>query len=326
MRLSNTLGIIIGSLIVIGGITGAIVYFVWDGGINYVDYGTLSDSETFPSGVLNPNIYINCDATTASIYITSDTMTSGNIIEIDNLVHGPKKLEDDYPEKVDYWTINDDEDGNYTLEFIEADPARTIYRFSHEIEIRVDYKAKLILDMSSTTGSLYVDTLKHDVEIEIVNLHVATGDIELDLAADNIVTGDLLISATTGDVYLGFEESIILDVDTFQVTVTTGEVVFDFYELNIASNLDFGITITTGDFSLFWEQNSILTNHTFDITATTGNVDLQLDLNANIGTIFITSIVTGSTDVPSDTISQGGLGQLTFDITIITGSISANRT
>ena len=133
MRLSNTIGIIIGSFIIIGGITGAIVYFVWDGGTNYVDYGTLSDSETFPSGILSPNIYINCDATTASITVISDTMSSGNIIEIDNLVRGPKKLEDDYPEKADYWTISDDEDGNYTLEFIKADPTRTIYRFFHEM-------------------------------------------------------------------------------------------------------------------------------------------------------------------------------------------------
>ncbi|MFW9853395.1 MAG: hypothetical protein ACFFDS_10655 [Candidatus Thorarchaeota archaeon] len=326
MRLSNTIGILIGSLIIIGGITGAIVYFVWEGGSNYVDYGTLSDNETYPSGVLNPNIYINCDATTASINVVSDTMPTGNIIEIDNLVRGPKKLEDDYPEKADYWTISNDEDGNYTLEFIKADPTRTIYRFSHEIEIRVDYRAKLILDMSSTTGALYIDTLKPDVEIEIVNLHVTTGDIGLDLAEDNVVTGDLLISATTGDIYLGFEEGIILDVDTFQITVTTGEVVFDFYELTFTSNLDIGIAVTTGDFSLFWEQISIMTNHTFDIVVTTGDVDLQLDLDTNIGTIFTTSIVTGSTDVPSDTISQGGMGQLTFDITVTTGSISANRT
>ncbi len=327
MRLSNTIGIIIGSLIVIGGITGAIVYFVWDGeGIKYVDYGTLSDNETYPSGVLNPNIYINCDATTASINVISDTMSSGNIIEIDNLVSGPKELEDDYPEKADYWTITDDGEGNYTLEFIEADPTRIIYRFSHEIEIRVDYKAKLILDMSSITGGIYVDSLQPDVETEIVNLHVTTGDLELDLAEDNVVTGDLLVSVTTGDIYLGFDASIILDVDTFQVTVITGEAVFDFYELDITSNLDFGIQITTGPFSLFWEQTSILTNHTFDIGITTGNVDLQLDLDTNIGTSFTTSIVTGDTDVPSNTISQGGMGQLEFDITVTTGSITANRT
>jgi hypothetical protein len=326
MRLSNTLGIIIGSLIVIGGITGAIVYFVWDGGVNYVDYGTLSNNETFSSGVLNPNVYINCDATTASISVISYTMSSGNIIEIDNLVRGPKELEDDYPEKADYWTITDDGDGNYTLEFIKADPTRINYRFSHEIEIRVDYRAKLILDMSVTTGGLYVDILEPDVEVEIVNLHVTTGDLELDLAEDNIVTGDLLITVTTGDVYLGFDESIILNVDTFFVTVTTGEAVFDFYELDVTSNLDFEIAVTTGPFSLFWEQNTLLTNHTFDIQITTGGVDLQLDLSTNIGTIFTTSIVTGDIDVPSDTISQAGMGQLEFDITVTTGSISANRT
>ena len=327
MRLSNTIGIIIGSLIVIGGITGAIVYFVWEGGVGkYIDYGTLTDSETSPIGISNPNVYINCDATTASITVNSYTMASGNIIEIDNLVRGPKELEDDYPEKADYWTINDEGDGNYTLEFIKADPTRINYRFSHEIEIRVDYRAKIILDMSVTTGSLSVDTLEPDVEIEIVNLHVTTGDLDLDLAQDNIVTGDLLITVTTGDVYLGFDESIILNVDTFFVTVTTGEAVFDFYELDVTSNLDFEIAVTTGPFSLFWEQNTLLTNHTFDIQITTGGVDLQLDLNENIGTIFTTSIVTGDIDVPSDTISQAGMGQLEFDITVTTGSISANRT
>ena len=155
MKNSNLFGIIVGSMVIIAGISAGTYFAVKNTSIGYIEYGVLSDSEPLPV-ISEYNVFIDCNAETASITVIADLMTENNIIEIDNTVSGPKNKADDYPEKADYLTITDDGDGNYTINFIKEDPTRLTYRFSHEVEIRVDYRAKLIVDMEVTTGSAEV--------------------------------------------------------------------------------------------------------------------------------------------------------------------------
>jgi hypothetical protein len=252
-------------------------------------------------------------------------MTNSNVVEIDNTVKGRPRYADDYPEKADYWAIVDDGDGNYTLTYVMAEPGIPNYHFVHDIEIRVDYRAKLIVDMEITTGDLQIVLEQTNREIEIEKLTITTGILNVDFTDNTAVTGSLDISGTTGSIGMGFGTGTILDVDFFDVDITTGMLTLDMENVVFTSNLDIDLEITTGDFSLNWFQDSLLTNHTFSITGTTGDIVVDLSLNNNIGTIFSTSVTTGSSNVPSNTISQAGMGQLTFNIVVTTGSITAIR-
>ncbi len=324
MKNSNLFGIIVGSMIIIAGISAGTYFAVKNTSIGYIEYGVLSDSEQL-SVISEYNVFIDCNAETASITVIADLMTENNIIEIDNTVSGPKNKADDYPEKADYLTITDDGDGNYTINFIKEDPIRLTYRFSHEVEIRVDYRAKLIVDMEVTTGSAEVILEQPNQEIDIVSMVATTGNIGLSLPSNTLVTGDLYFEATTGSISLDIDNDSTLDVDTFSMICTTGSAYIDMVNVNFTSDIDVNVDITTGDFNLDWTQDSILTNHNFNIQGTTGDITIDLTLNENIGTTFSTSVTTGSINVPSDTISQAGMGQINFDLDITTGSILATR-
>lgn len=312
-------------MVIIAGISAGTYFAVKNTSFRYIEYGVLSDSEPLPLGISEYNILIDCEAETASITVIADLMTEDNIIEIDNTVSGPKSKVDDYPDKADYLTITDDGDGNYTINFIKEDPIRLTYRFSHEVEIRVDYRAKLIIDMEVTTGSAEVILEQPDQEIDIVSMVATTGNIGLSLPSETLVTGDLFFEATTGSISVDINEDCTLDVDTFSLICTTGSVYIDMVNVNFTSDIDVSVDITTGNFNLDWTQDSILTSHYFNIQGTTGDITIDLTFNENIGTTFSTSVTTGSVNVPSNTVNQAGMGLIHFDLDITTGSILATR-
>jgi hypothetical protein len=325
MKNSNLFGIIIGSAIIIAGISAGTYFAVHNGGLRYITYGTLSDSEPLPQGISEYNVIVELDYDTASVTVIADIMTEDNIIEIDNTVTGPKNKEDEYPDQTDYLTITDDDDGNYTINFIEVDPTRLIYPFAHEVEIRVDYRAKLIVDMELTTGSAEVSLEQPNKELELVSMVATTGNIELTLASNTLVTGDFYFEATTGSISLGVGDDSTLDIDLFSVICTTGSVYIDMVNVNFTSDIDVNVDITTGNFNLDWTQESILTNHEFYIQGTTGDISINLTFDEDIGTTYTTSVTTGSTSVPSDSTGQAGMGQIDFYLDVTTGSILAVR-
>lgn len=325
MRNSNLFGIIVGSLIIVAGISAGTYFAVKNTSFRYIEYGILSDSEPLPLGISEYNVFIDCIAETASITVIADVMSEDNIIEIDNRVSGPKNKADEYPAEVDYLAIADDGDGNCTVNYVKADPSRLVYRFSHNVEIRVDYRAKLIIDMIVTTGSAEVILEQPNREIEIVSMITTTGDVRLGLTDNTTVTGDLLFEATTGSISLHLIDDSTFDVGTFSVICTTGSVYIDMVDVIFTSDIDLYVDITTGNFNLDWMQDSIITNHEFHIHGTTGDITIDLTFNNDIGTTFTPSITTGSVDVPSDSTSQGGMGQIDFYLAVTTGMILAVR-
>ena len=326
MRQSNLIGIIVGSLLILGGISAAIWWFSGPGGWDYYTaYGSLGTVEDYPTGIEHPNVYVNFEGTTSSLDIISDTMSNDWIVEVENIVKGPEEYAEDYPSEANYWNISDDGEGNYTLDYIVVNPEEA-YHFVHEITIIVDYRANLLLDLASSTGSIYVETQQPDTLINITKLSVTTGSIDVNLEDDTVLVGNLNIESSTGSVELDFNTGTTLDLTSFSIATTTGSINLAFVDLTILSNFDFDLSVVTGGLNLDWQQyDSLITNHTFTFVGSTGSVSISLDFEPNIGTNFIASATTGSVSTPPNTASQGVWGQFIFDVTVTTGSIDINR-
>ena len=326
MRQGNLIGIIVGSLLVLGGVSAAIWYFAGPGNWNYYKaYGTMILVEDYPIGIENPNVYVNFEESVSSLDIISDTMSDERLLEVENTVKGPDEYEEDYPSQANYWNISDDGSGTFFLDYIIVNPDED-YHFVHEITIMVDYRANLILNLTSTTGSIEITTRQPNTQLNITNLSVTTGSVDLDFEVDTVLIGDLNIFATTGSVYADFDQSTTLDLDSFSIQTTTGSIDLRFTNLIFTNNLNFSLGVTTGSLDFDWtQQTAVVTDHKFDFVGSTGSVEIRLDFESNIGTDFLTETTTGSNVYPPDTTSQGGRGQISFDIAITTGSISIIR-
>ena len=373
MKTSSLIGFLVGGTLILTGVGLGIWLIVENTGINYVTYGTLSSNEEFPTEYSNPDVYVDFDGITASLFMISDVMSSDNLVEIENTVRGPKDLEEQYPSEANYWNITEGLNGSYYLEYVIANPSEVDYRFNHDIYMQIDYRANLFLDLDVTTGSIAVITKQANTNVAIESITCTTGSIEVNFADATQVKGSGLISTTTGtitfssdqnvlldldvfevtattgsiyiefhqntilnssnflvsvitgDIQIAFYDSVLVNVSTFSVTAVTGSINFDFDEVLFKDGLNFVIGTTTGSIDLYWTQVSILTDHTFTIDIGTGDIELILNLNSDVGTLFTASVGTGSIDVPADSISQGGMGQLTFILDIGTGDIDATR-
>ena len=207
-----------------------------------------------------------------------------------------------------------------------------------------------ISTLHSITGSIHVNFADSTQVTGDGSISVFTGDITF--SCDQNVQLDLynfIITATTGSIYIEFHQNTVLNsssfitniitgdieiylydgafinVSTFTASAITGSIAFDFDEVSFKDGLDFNIDTITGSVDLYWTQVSLLTDHTFTINLATGDIDLYLNLDSDIGTLFTASVGTGSLDVPVDSISQGGMGQLNFVLDIGTGDIYATR-
>ncbi len=373
MRTRNLIGFLVGGALIITGVSLGIWLIVENIGINYVTYGTLTTYEEFPTEYSNPDVYVDFDGITASLFLISDVMSSDNLVEIENTVRGPKNLEEQYPNETNYWNITEGPNGSYYLKYIIANPSEVDYRFNHDIYMQIDNRANLFLDLDVTTGSIAVITEQTNTNVDIESITCTTGSIEVNFADATQVKGSGLISTTTGTITFSCDQNVLLDLDVFEVTATTGSIYiefhqntilnssnflvsvitgdiqidffdsvlvnvstffataatgsisFDFDEVLFKDGLNFDIDTITGSIDLYWTQVSILTDHTFTIDIGTGDIDLILNLDSDIGTLFTASVGTGTIDIPTDSISQGGMGQLTFILDVGTGDIDAIR-
>ncbi len=373
MRTSNLIGFLVGGALILAG-TGLGIWLIVDyTGIHQITYGTLETYEEFPTEYNNPDVYVDFDGTTASLFLISDVLDGDTLIEIENTVKGPKGLEEQYPDDANYWNVTEGPNGTYFVEYIEANPGVIDYRFIHDIYMIIDYRANLFLDLDVTTGSIDVVTEHANTNVTIESITCTTGSIYVGFADSNLITGNGLIStttgsvsfscgvnnyldleyfnitATTGSVYIEFHQNtvlnssnflvdittgsidvtladgVLLNVSTFSIIVTTGSVDFVWNEVLFKEGLNFDIITTTGSVDMYWTQVSLLTNHIFTIITETGYINLILYLDNDIGTLFTSFVTTGTIDIPDDTISQGGMGQLSFILEATTGSIYATR-
>ena len=373
MKTSSLIGFLVGGALILTGAGLGIWLIVENTGINYVTYGTLTTYEEFPTEYSNPDVYVDFEGITASLFLISDVMSSDNLVEIENTVNGPKDLEEQYPSEGNYWNITEGLNGSYYLEYVIANPSEIDYRFNHDIYMQIDYRANLFLDLEVTTGDISVVTEHANTNVTIESITCTTGSIEVIFAEATQVTGSGLISATTGTITFSCDQNILLDLDVFEVTATTGSIYIEFHQNTILNSSNFLVSVTTGDIQinffdsvlvnvstfsvivvtgsinfdfdevlfkdglnfvfgattgsidLYWTQVSILTDHTFTIDVGTGDIELILNLDSDIGTLFTASIGTGTIDIPTDSISQGGMGQLTFILDVGTGDIDAFR-
>ena len=105
MRNSNLIGILIGSALIVTGISVGIWVAV-DKIVPHVTYGNFETSEEFPIEYSKPNVFVDFNGITASLHVTADIMDSGNLVHIDTAVKGPEELEYMYPNERTYCTAS----------------------------------------------------------------------------------------------------------------------------------------------------------------------------------------------------------------------------
>jgi len=320
MKTSSLIGFLVGGALILTGTGLGIWLIVENTGINYVTYGTLTTYEEFPTEYSNPDVYVDFDGITASLFLISDVMSSDNLVEIENTVRGPKDLEEQYPSEANYWNITEGLNGSYYLEYIIANPSEVDYRFNHDIYMQIDYRANLFLDLEVTTGDIAVITEQANTNVDIESITCTTGSIEVNFADATQVTGSGLISAVTGNIAFFCDQDVLLDLDIFAITATTGSIYIEFHQNTILNSSNFLVSVITGDIQIAF-SNSVLVNvSTFSVAAVTGSINFDFDeVLFKDGLNFVIGTTTGSIDLYWTQVSI--LTDHTFTIDIGTGDI-----
>ena len=320
MKTSSLIGFLVGGALILTGTGLGIWLIVENTGINYVTYGTLTTYEDFPTEYSNPDVYVDFDGITASLFLISDVMSSDNLVEIENTVRGPKDLEEQYPSEANYWNITEGLNGSYYLEYVIANPSEVDYRFNHDIYMQIDYRANLFLDLDVTTGDITVITEQANTNVDIESITCTTGTIEVIFADATQVTGSGLISTITGTIAFFCDQNVLLDLDVFTITATTGSIYIEYHQNTVLNSSNFIVSVTTGDIQIAF-SNSVLVNvSTFSIAAVTGSINFDFDeVLFKDGLNFVIGTTTGSIDLYWTQISI--LTDHTFTLDIGTGDI-----
>ncbi len=336
---------VLGIIVLIVGFGTMFWYISWDGPV--VEYGTITQTIDFPSGVDNPKIEFEALGLSASFEVLVEDLENNKLAEIRNTVSGPKQLSEDYEEKVDHWVITTDNLGNYSVDF-EKQQQTTIYRFRHEILIAIDYQAVVSFDFETNVGDITLTTEENGIDVKVeqfvtlggdiivdvlgVNSTIETdeietldGDVRVFLAENTTVMGNLALSAFNGVVSLNCSEGTYLDIDGLLIQTNNGNSGVKFENIRVSPNLNFTINLVVGSLNMTWIQESFTTNNQFYISANSGNLDVLLDFHSDIGTTFDTEIVSGEEDIPSDTTGTAGMGEINFFISAYLGNVNVTR-
>ena len=345
MKHTSNLLTVLGIIVIICGFGTLFWYVSWDGPV--IEYGTSTQTIDFPSGIENPSISFDAIGESASFEVLIEDLENNRLVEIRNIISGPKQLIRDYEIKVDDWVITEDSSDSYSIDYVRKQETN-IYRYRHEIQIIVDYQAIISLDFETNAGNIQLSSEENNIDLAIEKFVTLAGDIEVDILGINssletdtfetldgnvriflndntTVKGDLALSAYNGVVSLNCSEGTHLDVEGLLVQTNNGNSGIRFENIIVSTNLNFTIYLVVGSLNMSWIQDSYTNDNQFYINVNAGNVDVLLDFNPDIGTTFETEIVSGEEEIPSDSTGTGGMGNISFFINTYSGNVNVIR-
>ncbi|MCG3221151.1 MAG: hypothetical protein H7641_07190, partial [Candidatus Heimdallarchaeota archaeon] len=311
------------------------------------EYGTITQTIDFPSGVENPKIEFDAIGMSATFEVLVRDLADNKLAELENKISGPKQLSSNYETKSDRWVITSDDDGNYSVHY-ERQPETQLYRYRHEIQIIVDYQALSSFELSTNVGEISFTSEEKSVNLSIPKLVTLGGDVQVDilganstietdeiesldgnvrifLAENTTVKGNLALSAFNGVVSLNCSDGTYLDLEGLFIQTNNGNSGVKFDNIRVSLDFNFTIVLVVGSLNMTWNQESFTSDSQFYISVNSGNVDVLLDFHPDIGTMFETEIVSGEEDVPSDTTGTGGMGEISFFINTYSGNVNVTR-
>jgi len=343
MKYTSQLITALGIMVIICGFGTLFWYISWDGPV--IHYGTITQTIDFPTEVENPIIEFNAIGESTSYSVLVDDLPGNKLAEIQNIISGPKQLSQNYESRSHHWVITEKDDG-YSVDFEKYDT--TIYRYRHDIQIIIDVEAKIILDLQTNVGSILlqseidnidltienfitlagnilVDFLGANSTVEINDCETLDGDINVFFGDNTTVSGNTALGSQNGVVSFNCSSGSILDLEGFFIQTNSGDSGIYFENVVVNLNFNFTIYLVVGSLNLTWLQDSYTTDTDFYIVVNSGNVDVLLDFHPDIGTSFVTEVVSGEEDVPPNSSGTGGMGKINFFINTYSGNLNVTR-
>jgi hypothetical protein len=344
MKYTSQIVTALGIIAMICGFGTLFWYISWDGPV--ITYGTITQTIDFPTGTENPTIEFNAIAESTSFSVLVEDLTNNKLAEIKNTISGPKQLSRDYENKVNHWVVTE-EDNGFSVDF-EEQQETTIYRYRHDIQIIIDVEAIISLDLHTNVGSILLQSEIDNIDLTIENLITLGGNIIVDFLGANCtvenntcetldgdvkvffgenttVSGNLALRSNNGVVSFNCSNGTILGLDGFFLQTNTGDSGVYFENIVINLNFNFTIYLIVGSLNLTWYQDSYTADNLFYINVNSGNVDVLLAFHPDIGTSFVTEVVSGTENIPPDTSGTGGMGDISFFINTYSGNLNVTR-
>ena len=345
MKYTSQLLTALGIIVIICGFGTLFWYISWDGPV--IDYGTITQTEDFPSGVFNPKINFDAIGISASFEVLIEDLDENKLFEIRNKISGPKQLSNNFEEKVDHWIITSDGYGNYSVDY-EKQLETTIYRYRHEIEIIVDYQAIVTIDFETNVGDLSISSEENQINLTVKKLATLGGEIQIDIfgtnssldldtfetldggvslffAENTTIKGDMKLSSFNGHISFNCSEGTYLDLEGLLIQTNNGNSDVKLDNIFVTTDFNFTVFLVVGSLNMIWNQANYTIESQYFISVNSGNIDILLDFHPDIGTSFETEIVSGNEDVPSDTIGTNGMGDISFFISAYAGNVNVTR-
>ena len=315
MRNYNKAIIIIAALLVGGGIGFIITGFVTAGSIEYsfnFTYEPISpdpiEDLTFNVGIGKILFKYNTTPTTSYAKIDVD-------IEITGLYMEGKNYKNFFHPSSEWWDNTTATFNLLTLPDVWFDPSHWFksYNITVAITLRTDvvYDVTALvsvgsiemqvsdgvilngMSLTSSTGSIKLDTLGNNEFLEKVRLESSTGSIESYAATTNFTHGFQAL-ASTGSLTLNYTNCLM--GEDLEGTVSTGSVTFKSYNMVYAKDINLNLETSTGSINAdLYQYTSMGANVTGSWETSTGSVDVfYRDNLVDTDVRFVGSTSTGS--------------------------------
>ena len=285
----------------------------------HVDLGTL-EFEVDSFAELNMDLIIDNSVGITEIYYDS---TITNLFEATLNVRG--KPGADISNAVNFQQVNDT--GKIIVSFDSGDYNSWNWKsLRYNIVIRIHTSALVDFDIEGSTGTVlldlegYDDLVLKDVQLTVstgkiqfysgasvgtnmgdVRLQASTGTILYDsVNAINTTMTDFWVYSSTGSQDIYFGERTTIDDISATFTASTGNIEIHINEMLYIYNFTWDIEVTTGRVDVYIDQTIVSENITvdFDILASTGTIEINYEIDTDIGIRIITATSTGSINIP----------------------------